>query len=280
MINKKYKKGYIVVFLICAVLMAVGAKYDWMITDTLYNPKNIFGVIFEAFSWLPIYAYLPVWGATMMIRNKNNMSTFLIGTGLLIATNSMFIYSALSSMADRGFVHRANPYLSGMIGGIIAAVMFLLMRNLKRETVRKIQAVCSFAFVYMFSYLGSIFVLKVIFGRDRYEDIITGGAYKFADWFKPVFFSDGSSFPSGHTAAAMGIIILLILPFVFEFFRGKQLPLFIGCYVYVALTAFSRLIMGRHFLSDTAMAVIVMTIVFIVLTPFFERIYRKELLKD
>jgi membrane-associated phospholipid phosphatase len=95
-----------------------------------------------------------------------------------------------------------------------------------------------------------------------------------------VFFSDGSSFPSGHTAAAMGIVILLLLPFLFKAFKDMKWPLFVGCYIYAGLTAVSRLIMGRHFLSDTAAAILIMTVVFIVLTPKFEKIYKKELLKE
>lgn len=280
MINKKYKYGYIVVIIACIVAMAVGAKYDWVITDSLYNPKNVFGILFEGLSWIPIYSFLPIWGATMMMRNKNNMYVFAAGTVLLIATNSAFAYKACSDFAERGFIQKANPYICGIIGGVIAAVIFLLMRNLKATTIRKIQAVCAFAFVYMIGYMGGIVTLKVIFGRDRYEDIITGGSFAFADWFKPVFFSDGSSFPSGHVSAAMGVLVLLLLPFIFKAFKNKQWPLFIGSYVYVAVTAVSRMIMGRHFLSDTAMAILVMTIIFMVLTPFFEKIYKKELLRE
>ena len=170
--------------------------------------------------------------------------------------------------------------MCGIVGGLVAAALFLLIRSLKRPVIRKMQAVCAFGAMYMVSYLGVIFALKVVFGRDRYEDIITGGEYMFADWFKPDFFSSGSSFPSGHTAAAMGIVILLLLPFMFKPFKDKKLPLFVFCYVYAALTAVSRLIMGRHFISDTAAAILIMTIVFMVLTPKFEKLYKRELLKE
>ena len=73
---------------------------------------------------------------------------------------------------------------------------------------------------------------------------------------------------------------LLLLPFVFKPFKNMKLPLFIFCYVYAALTAVSRLIMGRHFISDTAAAILIMTIVFMVLAPKFEKLYKRELLKE
>ena len=280
MINKQYKWGYLVVIVLCVVAMAVGAKYDWMLTDKLYNPQNGFGLLFEAASWIPIYAFIPVLGACNMVRSKNNMTTFSVGAVLLITSCSVFAYMICDHYVARGIMRKVNPYMCGIVGGLISATLFLLIRSLKRPIVRKMQAVCAFATMYLISYLGVIFSLKVVFGRDRYEDIITGGEYVFAQWFKPVFFSSGSSFPSGHTAAAMGIVVLLLLPFLFEAFKDMKLPLFIFCYVYAFLTAFSRMIMGRHFISDTAAAILIMTIIFIVLTPKFEKIYKKELLKE
>lgn len=280
MINKQYKYGYLVVIVLCVAAMAAGAKYDWMITDTLYNPQNMFGVIFEAASWLPVYAFIPVLGACNMVRSKNNMTTFTVGAFLLIASCCIFSYSVCDHFVARGFMRKVNPYLCGIFGGVVAAALFLVIRGVKRSVIRKMQAVCGFAFVYMFSYLAVIFALKIVFGRDRYEDIITGGEYLFAEWFRPVFFSSGSSFPSGHTAAAMGIVVLLLLPFIFRPFKNLKLPLFVFCYAYAFLTAFSRLIMGRHFISDTAAAILIMTIIFIILTPKFEKLYKKELLKE
>lgn len=280
MINKQYKFGYMAVIILCIAAMAAGAKYDWVITDTVYNPQNMFGMVFEAASWIPIYAFIPVLGACNMVRNKNNMTTFAVGAFMLIASCCIFAYSICDHFVARGFMRKVNPYLCGIAGGIVAAGLFLAVRMLKRSVIRKIQAVCAFSFIYMASYLVVIFGLKTVFGRDRYEDIITGGEYVFAEWFKPVFFSSGSSFPSGHTAAAMGIVVLLLLPFLFRPIKNLKLPLFIGCYIYAALTAFSRLIMGRHFISDTAAAILIMTIIFIILTPKFEKLYKKELLKE
>lgn len=280
MINKQYKWGYLVVIVLCVVAMAVGAKYDWMLTDKLYNPQNGFGLLFEAVSWIPIYAFIPVLGACNMVRSKNNMTTFAVGAFLLITSCSVFAYMICDHYVDRGVMRKVNPYMCGIVGGLISAALFLVIRSLKRPIIRKMQAVCAFATMYLFSYLAVIFALKVVFGRDRYEDIITGGEYVFAQWFKPVFFSSGASFPSGHTAAAMGIVVLLLLPFLFEAFKDMKLPLFIFCYVYAFLTAFSRMIMGRHFISDTAAAILIMTVVFIILTPKFEKIYKRELLKE
>ncbi len=280
MINKKYKWGYMVVILLCIAAMAAGAKYDYIITEKLYNPQNVFALFMEVAGWVPIYAFIPFWGSAMMIRTKNSMPSFVFGLALLIASCSVMNYMVFDHMLERRLIKKVNPYLCGIAGGLMSALVFFFMRGLERPVVRRIQVICSFAFAYLLSYSGVIFALKKIFGRDRYDDIITGGEYVFAEWFKPVFFSSGSSFPSGHTAAAMGVMVLLLFPFVFKPFKDKKLYIFIGCYTYVALMAVSRLIMGRHFLSDTAAAILVMTIVFIALTPWLEKNYRTVFLKE
>ena len=280
MINRKYRWGYVLVIILCIAAMAAGAKYDWQVTDALYNPKSFFGVWFEAASWIPIYAFVPVWGATLMLRRKNTMTQFSFGAVLLIASCCAFNYLICDHLVARGFMSKINPYMCGIVGGIVSAAIFLVLRGVSRPVLRRIQAMCSFGFMYMFSYLGVIFVLKKIFGRDRYEDIIAGGEYLFAEWFKPVFFSDGSRFPSGHTGAAMGILILLLLPFLFENCKKLKAPLFVVCYGFAILTAISRLIMGRHFISDTAAAILIMTVVFIILAPKFEKTYRRIIIKE
>lgn len=278
MINKKYKTGYLIVILLCIILLAVGAKFDYMITDKLYKPTNVVCIIFEAVSTLPIFAFIPRLGVCLMVRNRGKLSFFGAGFAMMMGFCCYYVYHAASVMTERGIFRKANPYISGIIGGLISAGLFLVVRGLKRSTIRKIQSVCAFSLVYFVVYLGATGVLKIICGRDRYEDIITGGEYAFANWFTPVFFSSGSSFPSGHVAAAMGIMSLLILPFVFKAFKGLEWPVFIGCYAYVFITAFTRLVMGKHFLSDTAASVLIMTIAFMVLSPVYEGMYRKELL--
>lgn len=279
MINKQYKYGFWAVIALCLVLMGVGAVYDWQITDTLYKPDSFFGIFFEAFAYFPIYAFIPVLGACMMITSRDNGSSFAIGAVLLIFSCCIFFYSAALHLEKRAFITKTNPYLRGMAGGLLAAGIFLLIRKASRKTVKKLQSLCAFAAMFLITH-GIVFTLaKKLFGRDRYEDIIADGANSFARWFKPVFFSSGSSFPSGHTGAAMGMLILLLLPFLFEFFADKKNILFIAAYIYRGLMAFSRMVMGRHFLSDTAMAIILMTVIFMILTPLFEKLYKSQFIR-
>ena len=73
----------------------------------------------------------------------------------------------------------------------------------------------------------------------------------------------------------MGILVLLILPIMYPKFKKLKRPLFILCYGFVFAVGFSRLVMGRHFLSDVAFAVLYMTVGFILISSSFEKNYRR-----
>lgn len=79
------------------------------------------------------------------------------------------------------------------------------------------------------------FVLKNGFKRHRPQQALQN----FRSVITP---SDQFSFPSGHTSAACMVATL-----VGYFFP----PLMIGLYLWVALVAFSRVILGVHFPTDT-----------------------------
>ncbi len=280
MINRKYRIGFIIVIVICIALLVVGAKYDLDLARKLYNPNSAFGIAFESFSKLPMYLYLPVFGCCMMLTSRKQMAFFGRGVAIMIGSASVEIYTIFRALSEREVIRSTNPYISGVLGGLAATGLFFLLRKRKPATIRRLQSMCAFNLVYMIGYLGSHGVLKILCGRDRYEDIVTGGEYAFAAWFKPVFFSSGSSFPSGHVGAAMGILVLLLIPFIFKGFEHLKLPLFIGCYLYVAVTALSRMIMGKHFLSDIAMSVLIMTVGFMIVAHLYEMVYKRFIIKQ
>ena len=144
MINKTYKNHYIAIFAICAILMVVGGFFDYQITDSLYNPSSAFGMFFEAFGHFPIYACIPVFGACLMIRSKNDFFPFLIGAVLLIGYCLFYVYVAATDLEKRDFIKQLNTYICGVVGGLLAAVIFVTLRKVKKSNLRKIQAMCAF----------------------------------------------------------------------------------------------------------------------------------------
>ena len=132
MIYKNYKAGFIFVIMLSLVLMGVGAKYDYAVTDALYNPQNPVCIRLESMAKLPIVMFIPVLGACVAVRSKNSVAVFGAGLLAMISFYSLFSYYAMSNMAERAVILRANTYLCGILGGIMGASIFVWVRKMGR----------------------------------------------------------------------------------------------------------------------------------------------------
>ena len=119
--------------------------------------------------------------------------------------------------------------------------------------------------IYMVLDNAVINVLKMIWARTRFDDMMTMGSMDaFTAWWQP-FGNGGTSFPSGHTASACSILVLVLLCDVFAAFAKKRTLVWSICWVYIAMMAYARILIGRHFLSDTLAAIFVMLCLFFVM---------------
>ncbi len=285
MINKSYKFHFIIILLIAFTLMGVGAVYDYEITEYLYNPDNLFAVSFTAFGSFPLYMFVPFLAVTMAKKNAP-LPILVFSFGTLFLSFVLPIYVGIEVMLDHGQMSRLDPYLSGVFAGVLASLVVLFLRALPKRQRRNISSLCAFSLMFLIGESALIYGLKYVFGRDRYADIVTlSSEFSYTPWYNPDFFSAGTSFPSGHVGAAMGILVILLFPFIFDFFKGSQTVMFIIAYTYVGLMSVARLMMGRHFLSDTMASVIILTLLFMLLSPLYEKLYmpkiaKKKLIED
>lgn len=77
------------------------------------------------------------------------------------------------------------------------------------------------------------------------------------------------SFPSGHTASAINILVITLLPYVNKKLYRKENFLWYTSIVFASAVAFTRIIMGAHFLTDVTMGFSIGTIIFLVLHAVF-----------
>lgn len=130
----------------------------------------------------------------------------------------------------------------------------------------RLRFACFWGTVYFIVELAVIGLLKLVWARTRFDDMLAAGDFsRFTSWLRP-FGQGGTSFPSGHTASACGIFALLIVCDVSVRFARRRGLIWAVCWAYVAGMALSRMVMGRHFLSDTVMAAGVMALLFVALT--------------
>lgn len=86
-------------------------------------------------------------------------------------------------------------------------------------------------------------IAKKIFMRPR--------PYLVSDTIVSILTSDGSSFPSGHSVAAMGAFMFLVL-FIYSENRNKneRITFTVLGIVYLLTNMFNRMYLGQHYLSD------------------------------
>ena len=131
----------------------------------------------------------------------------------------------------------------------------------------------SYAFVITFV-IASVFnkILKIIIARDRpfvdnYEILNLGGA-------------DGYSMPSGHSLCA-GIYATYIFYLIMIYSRFKSTKIFGGifCSLFVILIAYSRMVLGVHYLSDTIVGASLGIIFSIISIIIYKKLINKKVKK-
>lgn len=258
----------LVLFLACG--LAVAGFVDLSLTQSLYNPKNAFAIFMEAFGYWPLYLPTALMFAAGALLSKQGIKKW--GNFLLCAvTLSVLTYMGFHYLQKRNAVPMIFVAALG-----IAAVLVPVFINAKRAAVlKKLWFAGAFGFVYMLANNIVINAFKFLWQRPRYDDMLAEGRLSsFAPWYQ-IMNEGGSSFPSGHTGAACGIFVILILCSLFTGLSRKKGIMLIGCFAYVAAMALARMIMGRHFLSDTVAAAFIGYGLFLIMT--YLPVYQKTL---
>ena len=246
----------VALFLLAAVLLAVAAFFDLQIDQVLYAPDNPVAIVFEAFCYWPLYLPFALLGAVWTFLRRDNPSLHVLGEVLVVTTFFILCNQSLPNLADRGLLPLADTtvtFAALVLTFVATVVMISLASRWDRPTLRRIE---------------------FLWTRARFDDMTAAGDFSlFTPWYRFGAQSGNTSFPSGHTAAACGVLALLLLPLLFERWQKRWGALLAGCVAYIAVSGLCRMVMGRHFLSDTVAAAVIMGLLFLLLThtPQFAR---------
>ena len=240
-----------------AVLLVFGTLYDTAIAQTVYQPDNFMAKIFESAGIFPPFIFV----SSMFV-----VLFFMAGYSEKKQTVKRVVTAGLSAIPYLVYGFMASEtYLSALWARAIVAVgaaavltplTFLVFRKKSQDTLKKLTVFLIFAsIVSVLSSLISINVLKYVWGRPRYREMMAEGDF-FLDAFTPWYHINGlslhghHSFPSGHTCSATNLLVLCALDEVFPMETNKKKTItFLVC-MYIFTMAYSRLVLGAHFLSD------------------------------
>lgn len=244
------------------VMMVIGSVWDYPISRALYNQSNVLGLFFAAFGEYP--AALGFAAAGAMLISARNREKRLRGVLQALAGCVLLLFgAAMAAVLPTGYLD-ISIGLSAVIGLACTALavwgILRLCRDADRGTVLRVAAV--FLLV-VFADILVVNLIKIPWGRPRMRLVAVDERACFLPWWQPgtdlrdtlvaagVAAEEFKSFPSGHTANASALMLLCLLPRLSSKLEGKQTALFLTGFVWAALVALSRIIMGAHYLTDT-----------------------------
>lgn len=281
------RKTPLLAWLIPAVLLfaagfTAAALYDLPLDQALYSPGNLYAIIFEGFGWYPVYLPTLLLCAVLLTANSGKLKIWQFCAAALVFVGGFtgIAHSSFGTLVQRGL-------LSGLtdirIWFWFAAALLLVVAMLtlcqRASASTRLRLLC-------FSVWGSVFMLanhvvikalKMLWQRTRFDDMMAAGSFEaFTPWYH-IMGNGGSSFPSGHTANAVSILLLIVLCDLFAVRGAKRVAAYAVSWGYIGAMAFARILIGRHYLSDTLAAAGIMAILFFVMRrlPLYKRSLQK-----
>lgn len=257
-------------FVLAAGLLALAAFFDLQIDQALYAPGNPVAIVFEAFCYWPLYLPFALLGAVWTFLRRDNPSLHVLGEVLVVLTFYILFNQSLPNLVRRGLLPlsgNALTFAALALTFVATVAVISLVSRWSRPTLRRMEFFAKFGVVLCVADNIVINLLKLLWTRARFDDMTAAGDFSlFTPWYRLGTQPGNTSFPSGHTAAACGVLTLLLLPLLFEGWKKRWGALLAGCTAYIAVSGFCRMVMGRHFLSDTVAAAVVMGLLFLLLT--------------
>ena len=123
-----------------------------------------------------------------------------------------------------------------------------LMGEASPEACREAAKKAAFVLLVFAVIMLAVYIIKGVWGRVRFREMHDNFEL-YTPWYVVVHDSPGTSFPSGHTAsAAMTALLIFLLPIQQRRIRNL---LVLASVVYTLIMAYSRVVLGAHFFTDT-----------------------------
>ena len=273
------KKNYIsmgIIALILLILTAYGSIWDLTIAKTTYigqtPSENLFGIIFSYIGIIPTFVGWSFLGASIFYLSKKRVKNvkkrrWLIAFAILLFVLSFFYYcnSIYLSNANAFKIHFAVAYSIGIavIGAAAYLGFKLSQKSNNANLLKKALFLASVSLVTLFL----VSIIKELMCRPRFRFVLgMNNEDYFKNWWQSgraiknslglgIESDEFASLPSGHSAYSMFAIFLFpaLADYVCKLKKYKTHLLALG-FIWWATTAFSRITVGAHYLTDIAIA--------------------------
>lgn len=268
-----------IVFIGILLILAFG-KLDYNVSLNLVDRDSTWAEFFNMFGEFPSFAGLLAFVVISYgARNRSNKVLNVIYSILAFPLMLLFTY-VIVFMPFRyryEFVETGIPQNINIVIFILTAILFAgvvyLVFKIEPETYKKYRRAAGVVALLVFTEVVLVNSLKSLWARPRMRSMESFDQFKY--WWQingpaPITDEELRSFPSGHTANAF--IMVAFLSFLDKNKARLYRNFAIFAFVWGALTALSRVVLGAHFLSD----VVFSGYLTVVLYFLFESLINKE----
>ena len=244
---------------ISAILIVLGCFFDLAITQNLYIENNIFSIVMEILGQT-LMTFLAAFCCIVLFesnKHRNGLVFSIIKVGLILASFVIVFYDFFKIYNRVWFLVLA-VFVS-------VAIVFAMWKIVQKIPEDKLQSYGKFCLKFLI-YIAIIFalnqVVKYVWGRPRFVDLITNLTLQdYREVWQPYFFSGYKSFYSGHTVAICSILPLISIVENSNYNNKIKVALKAGILSLVLITMLSRLIAGDHFLTDVSFAFLICSVI-------------------
>lgn len=274
------KKNCLFVLALLCIALLVGSFYDYQISLFLYNPDSIVAILLAGYGQLPAMLCASVGGLLFILSVDTHKK--LKKYGIYLWAVLLHFYAIMGISIDPILYIKKMPLsLSVCIAICIVIVVDILIYRLTRYTsITLLKKAAIVLVTTMFLEIIIINIIKLPWARPRMRLLAEQSQAIYQPWWvigcksKDYFMSLGvlaeefKSFPSGHAGNAACAMLLGILPYISIKLKGKENILFFMGVLITFVVAFSRIVMGAHFLSDVTFGIGITVGIEILLTYF------------
>lgn len=274
---KKYTPYIIFFYIACAAALICAAFFDLELDIKLNNPTDAFAIWFRNTGEMPSRLICPLAGAVLVKTCEKHIQKFLgyivcIGGSAYLGfhMSSYFLFEEANHMSGEA-VSIAYGIIYGIGVGVIILITIRLI-HIPKRMIAPLRTIALIAIIVMFIQLGIVECSKYLWGRVRFRDLLKAGSYDaFTPWYHPNGINGNKSFPSGHTAGAGMSYLLMFMPYISKKWENKSALCFFIPFVYTSIVAFTRLVMGAHYLSDVTVGGLISFTVIIIAVNIYEK---------
>lgn len=251
--------AHVVISIILIALLIVASFFDQKISSALFS-VNFISKIGAVLGKIPAYFIFAFAGAVLAKsaslkekRYRTRLPLIMLYVIVTFMGSVMLGYSMVDDIVTNKLV---KLLITGILTLLTMATVLSLVRLITADKINMLKKWAFTSLITIAVIIIAIAVIKISWGRVRYEDIVIGRG-EFSPWYIPQGYTGSKSMPSGHVALSACLFLLVPMFRALPNMRSVAVGMVFISIAFTVAVAFSRIMGGHHFLSDVTVAIMI-----------------------